>query len=116
MLYFGSMAKPKDKPGDTPEQRIADLEHELRFKDERINELKDEIDGERDLLRRMEEHIKEGQEYLETFITTFGLVLTDNGNWSNGEFITRHTALIEKYNDLISRHNKLVGMVSRKAP
>ena len=43
MLYFGSMAKPKDKPNpnpeDTPEQRIADLEHELRFKDQRIRRI-----------------------------------------------------------------------------
>ena len=35
---------------------IADLERELRFKDERINESKDEIDGERELLRHLEEH------------------------------------------------------------
>jgi hypothetical protein len=28
--------------------RIADVERELRFKDERINESKDEIDGERE--------------------------------------------------------------------
>ena len=34
----------------------AHLEREPRFKDERINESTDEIDGERKLLRHLEEH------------------------------------------------------------
>jgi hypothetical protein len=103
------MAKPKD----SPELRIADLERELRFKDERINELRDEIDQERELLRPMEEHITERDEYLESFITTFGLELNDDSCWTWGPFITEHNALVEKYNDLIGRYNKLVGTFNR---
>jgi hypothetical protein len=41
------MTKPK-KPD--PEERIADLERELRFRDERIRELKDELDFMRGLV------------------------------------------------------------------
>ena len=47
------MAKPTT---NALKQRIADLERELRLKDERIRELKDEIDDGRDLVRRYEEH------------------------------------------------------------
>jgi hypothetical protein len=103
------MPKPKDKP----EQRIADLERELRLRDERINDLKDEIDDSRDLVRRMEEHAQERDEYLETFIITFGLVLTDDNKWSNSEFIDGHNALVNKYNELCDRYNKLVHVFNR---
>ena len=89
--------------------RIADLERELRFKDERIVELKNEIDESRALVQKMEEHVQEQNEYLETFITSFGLVLNDDHKWSNGEFIHGQLDLIDKFNDLIDRHNKLVA-------
>jgi len=89
-------------------QRVADLERELRLRDERIAELKNEIDESRALVREMEEHVQERDEYLETFITTFGLVLNDKGEWVNGEFIREHGDIIDRFNDLIGRYNKLV--------
>jgi hypothetical protein len=114
------MAKPKTKPKppqDATELRIADLERELRFRDDRINELKTELktelDEQRELVNSMEEHVKECDEYLEYFITTFGLVMDDDGKWSNGEFITEHNALVDRINDLRDRYNKLVGRFNR---
>lgn len=89
-------------------QRIADLERELRLRDERIRELRDEVDQSRDLLRRMEEQVQERDEYLETFITTFGLTLNDDSQWENGEFIRGHNALVNRFNELVDRYNKLV--------
>jgi hypothetical protein len=88
--------------------RIADLERELRFRNERIGELKNEIDASRALVREMEEHMQERDEYLETFITTFGLTLDNDGKWHMGEFIREHNDLVDKFNDLIDRYNKLV--------
>ena len=41
IVNYGAMTKPK-KP--RLEKRIADLERELRFRDERIRKLKDELD------------------------------------------------------------------------
>jgi hypothetical protein len=96
-------------------QRITDLERELRLRDERIRELKDEIDGSRELVREMEEHVQERDEYLETFITTFGLTLNDQGNWENGEFITRYRAEGDQYENLRGRFNKLVRDFTRYA-
>jgi hypothetical protein len=101
------MPAPRKTP-KTPEQRIADLERELRLRDERIGELKDEIDESRELVREMEEHAQEHDEYLEMFITTFGLTLNDEGKWGNGEFITSYNALVAQYEDLRGRYNKLV--------
>ena len=101
------MPAPRKTP-KTPEQRIADLERELRLRDERIGELKDEIDESRELVREMEEHAQEHDEYLEMFITTFGLTLNDEGKWGNGEFITGYNALVAQYEDLRGRYNKLV--------
>ena len=101
------MPAPRKTP-KTPEQRIADLERELRFREERIGELKDEIDKSRELVREMEEHAQQHDEYLETFITTFGLTLNDEGKWGNGEFITGYNALVAQYEDLRGRYNRLV--------
>ena len=103
-LCFGrhTCAQDRDK------QRIADLERELRLKDERISELRDEIDQGRELMQKMEEHVQERDEYLETFISAFGLTLNDNGKWVNGEFIRGHNELVGKFNDLIDHYNKLV--------
>jgi hypothetical protein len=93
--------------------RIADLERELKFKDRRIEELKLELDEQRELVRRFEEHAQEDAEYLEDFILTFGLVLNDNGEWTNGEANAEHDRVVEKYSDLIARYNKLVGRFNR---
>ena len=101
------MPAPRKTP-KTPEQRIADLGRELRLRDERIGELKDEIDESRELVREMEEHAQEHDEYLEMFITTFGLTLNDEGKWGNGEFITSYNVLVAQYEDLRGRYNKLV--------
>jgi hypothetical protein len=88
------------------EQQIADLERQLKFKDDRINELKDELDRARDLIRRLEDYAKEDGEYLENFILAFGLTQDDDGKWRNGEFIQAFRELIDTNSDLCRRHNK----------
>ena len=54
------------------------LQDELKRRGERIAELRDEIDKNRDLIRRQREHIEDDNAYLENFITTFGLT-TERG-------------------------------------
>jgi hypothetical protein len=101
------------KPETDPELQIADLKRELRFKDERINELKLELEEQRALVHEMEEHVKERDEYLENFIQTFGLVLDDDGTWTNGEEIKEDLARRGRHIDLIDRYNKLVRSFNR---
>jgi hypothetical protein len=109
------MAKPATKPVTDPKQQVANLERELRLRDERIQELKDEIDESRELVREMEEHTQEHAEYLETFISAFGLTLNAEGKWENGDFIAGYRALVDQYENLRGRYNKLVGDFSRYA-
>ena len=66
---------------------VGALQDEIKRRDERIAELRDEIDENRDLIRRQREHIEEDTNYLENFITTFGLTLNEDGHYTNGDFI-----------------------------
>jgi hypothetical protein len=95
------------------EQRIADLERELRLRDERIKELKAEVDERVESVRRLEQHIEEDREYLEHFIQSFGLTVNDAGEWTNSEFLNEGRQLLEAYDELGSRYNKLVGRFNR---
>src|SRR4051812_48467686 len=62
-------------------QRVADLERELRFKDQRITELRTEIDETRELVREFEERAQGHDEYLETFVSAFGMEVDADGCW-----------------------------------
>src|SRR5258706_13503533 len=93
---------------DERDQKIVDLERELQFRDRRINDLKNEIDGLRQAVREMEDWVTERDAYLEQFITTFGLELDNDGHYRNGDFIQGHQRLADDYNALVGRHNKLV--------
>lgn len=95
--------------------RVGELLDELKRRDERIGELRDEIDEMRDLIRRQREHIEEDTNYLEGFITTFGLTLDEDGKYINKDFIKHHVEFadqvvewIDKYNRLVGRFNKLL--------
>ena len=96
-----------------PRQTVADLERELQLRDERIHELKDEIDETRDLLRRMEEHVQEGDEEFEHFITVFDMEEDADGMWRWSKFFDEHYALEDRHDDLITRYNKLVHRFNR---
>jgi hypothetical protein len=93
---------------DADKQRIADLERELKFRDGRINELKTELDEQRELVRAMEEHIKQADEELESFCDTFGLVLDEDGKWTNSEAVKEEQRRADAHHDLVVRYNKLV--------
>jgi hypothetical protein len=92
---------------------IADLKRELELKDRRIAELKDEVDGLRDLVRRLEEQAQESDEYLENFVMAFGLVMNDAGKWTNSEALKEEREFHEQHADLVRRYNKLVGIHNR---
>ena len=94
---------------DSSKQRIADLERELRLRDERISELRDEVDEGRELVRAMEEHVQERDEYLETFISAFGLDAQRRRQMGRTASSSRlSTSWSISFNDLVDRYNKLV--------
>jgi hypothetical protein len=104
-MLKGAMNTPEDNPKDL---RIADLEREVAYRGKRIEELKAEIDLQRKLVAEFEERSRESDKFLEGFIAVFGLVLNDDGKWTNSEFLRDHDTLIDRHNDLLRRHNKLI--------
>ena len=88
---------------------VGALQDELKRCNERIAELRDERDEYRDLIRRQREHIEDATGYLENFVTTFGLTVTEDGGYTNSDFIERHCELIRSEDKLITDYNKLVG-------
>jgi hypothetical protein len=93
---------------DERDQKIADLERELKWSKMRVEELKFEVDGNRQTMRAMEEWIQERDSYLEEFILSFGLELGDDDIYRNGEFLKRNQQIFDDYNALAARYNKLV--------
>jgi chromosome segregation ATPase len=74
---------------------------ELRQRDRRIAELRDEIDELRDLVRRMTEDVEDADNVLEQWRETFDMKLTDNG-WTWKPFWDEYAKLHEKYFDLVN--------------
>jgi len=58
------------------ERRIGALQDELKQRDRRIEELLKEIDDQRDLIRRMEEHVEEAGNVIERWAETFDMVMS----------------------------------------
>src|SRR4051812_12658637 len=100
---------------DTFALRIADLERELRQRDERIRALKDEVDSSRDLVRQFEERAKEHDEYLEHFVSVFGMQVNAEGFWQWGELIENYNGLIDRNHELRDKFNRLVTAYNRFA-
>ena len=83
------------------ETKLADAERELKWRAERIDELKSELDKDRDLIRRFNEWAHDNTSFVESFIATWG------------EGTDEYNKLVDKYEDLRARFNKLVGRYNR---
>lgn len=99
------MSKQQKRKRDS----VGALQDELKRRDERIAELRDEVDEHRDLIRRQREFIEERTNYLESFITTFGLTLDEEGHYTNDDFLKRHHELFLENANLIFDYNKLIS-------
>jgi hypothetical protein len=102
------MAKPKVNASD----RIGERQVELKRRDERIAELRDEVDELRDLVRRMEEHAQDFINCMEAWKDTFGMIETDRGGWTWEPFWEERKQLVDRYNDLARRWNKCLPAIN----
>jgi hypothetical protein len=89
-----------------PEIRVADLESELRQRDDKIKELRDELDERNRLVDEMREYIEDHRQALENWIEVFDMHQDDAGVW---RYDPRQMDLAKSYVDLCDVHNKLVG-------
>jgi DNA repair exonuclease SbcCD ATPase subunit len=101
-----------------------ELEDELKQRDRRIEELRQEIDELRDLNQRLGEHADDYANIIEQWKEAFDMVLDDDGKWSWGPFLAdlmvykieaedqrkEYNALVQKHNDLVQKWNmKMLG-------
>jgi hypothetical protein len=80
---------------------IGELEDEIKQRDRRIEDLRTEIDEQRDLIQRFREHAEDYNHWLERL----GEVLNDTW-WDE------HVKLEDDYNDLVHDWNKCVPLIN----
>jgi hypothetical protein len=100
------MVKPKAS------DRVGELEDELKRRDERIAELRDEVDELRDLMRRLEEAEQDYINCLEAWKDAFGLIQTESGGWTWEPFWSEYKQLMDDYNNLVRRWNKYLPLIN----
>jgi len=101
------------KTTDELKARVHELEDELRLRDERIKELREEQTQHHELMTEMREHLEDCKAALDNWIDVFDMQLDDSGNYifdsRQSEIWTEHLALLDKHNALLREWNKFVG-------
>jgi len=98
--------------GTDDKRRIEQLKDELKIKTQRIEELRGEIDEQRDLIRRFEEHADDYTNCLESWKETFGMVMTEDGMWTWKPFWDEQAELVDDYNKLVVKWNKYLPLIN----
>ena len=91
------------------ERRIAELEDEIKQRDRRVEELKREVDEGRDMIRRMEEHVEDRGNLIDSWIEAFDMRLDDDGVWKWRASFAEGLEWYEKYLALLKEWNKSVA-------
>jgi len=86
------------------DERIAELEANLKRRDEQLKETREERTEALLLVDAMREQVKESAELIDGWIETFDMTQGENGNWI---FDPNQGKLWEAYSDLLDRHQKL---------
>jgi hypothetical protein len=93
---------------------IGALEDEIKVRDRRIEELRKEIDEQRDLITRLREHADDYVNCLEAWKDAFGMEMTADGAWTWKPFWDAHEKLIDDYNKLARDWNKHLPLINRE--
>jgi hypothetical protein len=91
-------------------ERIHELEDEIKQLKRRLDEVRQERDTERVLIAEMQEWLEDGQAQTEQWVDAFNMVQNDKGDWCwrEGRIQDRDEGW-EKFFDLRKRWNKVVG-------
>jgi hypothetical protein len=90
-------------------ERIGELEDEIKLLDRRIAELKDEIDKERDLVKRHKEVLQDCDAMIEQWKQAFDMVQDETGDWVWREGFALGDKWFEKHQSLVRQWNRFVG-------
>jgi hypothetical protein len=91
---------------------LGELEDELKRRDQRIEELRQEADEMRDLVRRMEESIEDADNVIEAWKEALEMEETEAGVWTWKPFWDARWKLVDDYNDLVRRWNKFLPVIN----
>jgi hypothetical protein len=93
---------------DDDKSRIAELEDEIRQRDRRLSEVKDEMESERDLAHRLAEQVQESSDTIEAWKHCFEMVPNEEGVWEWQQAFAQGREWFEKYKSLLREWNKFV--------
>src|SRR5262245_47349533 len=99
------MARKRKTPSP---DRIAELEDELKQRDRRIADLKHDLDKERDLVHRMDEHLRDYSDMIDAWKQAFEMEQNEEGAWIWKHSFVEGDEWFEKYNALLTEWNKFV--------
>jgi hypothetical protein len=88
-----------------PAERIAELETELKRRDDKIKELTTEQDEAQELVDRQREHVDDASQLIEGWIEAFDMHQSDDGLWCFDEASSVH---FQAYDRLLEGHRKLI--------
>ena len=98
---------------ETAAARIAELETELRQRDDKIKELTSDRDEALELVGRMREQIEDTARVTDQWIEVFDMQQGENGKWlfdpDQTELWQQHAALWERHRALLREWNKTVA-------
>ena len=94
--------------------RVAELEDELKQRDDKVKQLNAELGESRELLDKMREHLHEETEVRQRWIETFDMQCREDGTWlfdlrspisgKPGELLERHRKLLRDWNKFVTRY------------
>jgi hypothetical protein len=90
-------------------ERIGELEDEIRFLQAHIEDLGRQRENDRSLIAEMAEHVQEADEMIERWVDAFDMERDNNGVWRWPDDIwTRYSALHGEHIDLVLEWNRIV--------
>ena len=102
------------------DKRIQELEELLRRRDERITELLQERDRERETVAKLRDFFDDRNGLIDQWIEAFNMVPNENGDWSLSEYHRDCDEIVEKYlklqrdwNRFVKEYNAIVAPTKR---
>ena len=93
--------------------RIAELEDDLKERDPRIAELKAELEEERDLTHRLSEHVKDCNDQTDEWIQAFDMVANEEGVWTWRASFAEGEDWADKWMELVKKPMRLLLPILR---
>jgi hypothetical protein len=99
---------------DDDDHNTGDIDERIALRDRRIEELRQEIDEQRDLIARLREHAEDYVNSIEAWKETFGMTMTENGAWTWEPFWDEYKKLIDDYNAFVRQWNAYLPLINRE--